>query len=359
MKKRAWLLGMVCTCVAITGCGDDDGGGPTVAELPPLLASAICDVFVECFGPGTPKDLTGADCVTTQTAAIQDGDFQYLQDAIAAGRVVYRSDRVQACIDDITSATCAAIGVGSLPESCSEAVAGTLEEGDLCGLDEECAGETYCRMNAACPGTCTAVGAVNEACVEDDHCARGLGCNGGVCTAPASAGEACGGGTEPPCILGTLCSDEGTTPGTCVAIVDIFSAGAGDPCSLDDQELCGEGLVCAATLTNGVPSFECEATVAAGAACKLAVPDQCPPGQFCDVNPSTSTFTSTCKPLPLDGQTCTTFQNQCAARHECGLDQRCHAVNRIGGECEVDSHCSSEHCDDGTCVAPMQCNPDA
>ena len=131
-----------------------------------------------------------------------------------------------------------------------------------------------------------------------------------------------------------------------------------------DFEYCEAGLSCAATVSGNPPSavYACEGAVAAGAACKLAVPDQCPAGQFCDVNPAMQTFTSTCKPLPTDGEPCTNFQNQCAARHECGNENprpRCHAVNRIGGECVTDSHCSSEHCSGGACIAVMQCDPDA
>lgn len=362
MTRQSWLVGAVCLAMVSVGCGEDDSG-PTLTELPPILADAICEVFSDCFGAAAPRDLVGDDCITTQTAVIQDGDFRYLQDSIDAGRVSYHAGKVQRCVDDIKAAGCAGIGTGGLPASCEEAVSGALEIGDLCGLDEECAGDAYCRMNAACPGTCTALSSADEACTEDDQCARGLGCQDGVCRAPAAEGSACGGTDGRDCVLGAHCldtDDDPTTMGTCTPYDDLFSIAEGETCSLEDTEYCAPGLSCAATVSGTPPmaTFKCEAQVAAGAACKLAVPDQCPAGQFCDVMPDMGEFAATCKPLPTDGQPCSASSQLCAARHQCDNDV-CRPVNRIGGACSSDAFCSSDTCEDGKCVAPVACDPDA
>jgi len=366
MRNPAWLCGVLASSFIAIGCGDDGSGasGPTLDEVPPLFATEICDAFLRCLGPGTPKFLTREECIASNTAGIEDGDFQFLQDAITAGRVRYNGRQVQSCLDDLAVIECADIGGGHLPASCEDAIEGSVELGNSCALDEECRGSAFCQLNS-CPGTCTERLAAGETCEEDDQCADGLSCgSNGRCTTNATANMTCGGMNGADCQLGLACAGENQDQGisgTCKLITDVYAGNMGDDCSLDAGEFCKAGLSCVATVTgtgmSTMVAWECEAEVAAGADCKLAIPDQCPSGQFCTVNPGGQlpTFTGTCTDLPRPGQDCSEWQNQCATGSVCDSAGLCQPVNRIGGACNDDSQCASNTCTGGTCVAPMLC----
>ncbi len=372
MIQRAWLLGLMCTSFAITGCGDDDGGGgPAIEEIPALYADAICDAYMRCLGPGTPKYLTPETCLDINLANIEDSDFQFLQDAVDAGRVQYRSDRVNACIAALGTIACDELG-SHPPEACRDALAGTIDEGEDCALDEECSGNAFCDTTGmACPGTCTALGAAGSDCEENEQCDTGLvcACTGspvcnGTCTTQVGVGDTCG-GSAADCALGLFCAGENADmniSGECKTIDEVFVGAVGDECSLDDGLLCEDGVSCAATVTGSgatlMVAWECEAEVAEDADCKLAIPDQCPVGQFCDVNPGglAPRFVGTCKDLPRAGQDCSDWQNLCAAGSVCDVAGLCQPVNRIGGVCNANNQCASDHCVGGECAAPTLCD---
>lgn len=362
MRKFAWLCGVTLWAAGGLGCGEDTTvSGPTLEQLPPMLATEICDAFLRCLGPATPKNLSREDCIATNTAGIEDSDFQYLQAAIDAGRVNYNSVRVQTCLSDLSAAECADIGGGHLPASCETAMTGTIAVGDDCALNEECEGQAFCRMNASCPGTCTALLAAGDPCEQDDQCADGLACGAnGMCTTNATEGMTCGGANGPECTLGLICAGENQDQGIsgeCVKNADAFIGDLGDECSLTTGTFCKEGLSCVVTLSGTTQTWECEAEVAADADCKLAIPDQCPTGQFCTVNPGGSPprATGTCTDLPRAGQDCTEWQNLCVSGSVCDSTGLCQPVNRIGGVCNDDTECASETCNGTTCVAPDLC----
>lgn len=370
MTKRAWLLGVLSACAAITGCGDDTGSDPGIEEVPALYAEAICDAFLSCLGPGTPKNLTREECLATNQAGIEDGDFQYLQDSVDAGRIRYNGGRVESCIADIATAPCEELGTGHAPVSCQQTFVGTIAAGDDCALDEECSGNAFCDTTGmTCPGTCTALGDAGADCTEDNQCAEGLACalpaiGLGSCTAQAGEGDPCG-GNAPDCGLGMVCAGENedqNISGVCKRIDEVFVAAIGEECSLDDGIFCVEGASCVATLTgtgvNAMVSWECEAERQADADCKLAIPDQCPAGQYCDVDPSAQLprFTGTCKDLPRAGQECGKWQGVCDSGAVCDGAGLCQPINRIGGSCDDDTQCASENCVGGECAAPSLCS---
>ena len=366
MGKQAWLLGMACASALVGACGGDDAAsGPKLDEVPSMLSDAICNAYLDCLGPGLPKGLTVDACIDTNSAGIEDGDFQFIQAAVDAGRVVYNAGRVGKCIADIGAADCTALGNNRLPDSCKEAVKGTLAEGDDCALNAECAGDAYCKQNSQCPGTCTALGAAGDDCQSDDECRDGLVCGiTGTCTMTAGEGDPCG-GSAAECSLGLFCAgaDESMNiSGTCATADTVFAINEGDECSLTGGMLCKDNLSCAVTVTgtgqNTMVAWACEGDVEADADCKLAVPDQCPVGQYCDVNPSgvTPRFAGTCKDLPRAGQACSVWQGLCAEGSTCNSQGTCHAVNRIGGECSEDIECASETCNSGVCSAPATCD---
>lgn len=366
MTKRAWLLGLVCTCVAITGCGDDHGSNsPTIEEVPELYADAICDAFLTCLGPAAPKNLSRDECVATNLAGIEDGDFQFLQGSIDAGRVTYNAGHVRPCLDELVTTPCEQLGTGHMPESCRRTFVGTVATGDDCALDEECSGEAFCDTTGmACPGTCTTLGAAGADCDDDNQCGDGLACGlNGTCSTLASEGDTCGGNAA-DCGLGLVCAGENedqNISGTCEPTADVFVGAVGDDCSLSDGIFCEEGVSCVATLSGTMVTWQCEAEVAADADCKLAIPDQCPADQFCDVNPGSNPprFAGTCTDLPRAGQDCSDWQNRCDNGSVCDANGLCQPINRIGGSCSADEQCASDNCQSGTCAAPDLCDLDA
>ena len=362
--QRSWLMGAVAlmtTSMFVGGCGDDDSAsGPTLEELPPLLAEELCDAFARCFGPATPKGFTRESCLAENNAALADGDFQYLAASVEAGRASYHSGPAQRCLDDVRDATCSELGGGLRFDSCQEAIVGTITVGGDCALDEECVGEAFCMMGASCPGTCTAARTAGGDCENDDQCAAGLTCDAlGSCTTSAKDGEICG-GDAPECELGLLCAgadEEMNVSGMCKPVDEVFSVPLAGTCTLDEGTFCQEGLSCVASVENQMVTWECAAEAAVGGACKLGIPDQCPAGQFCPVNPSGlgATFEGTCQALPRAGQDCTEWQSLCDTGSVCGTDGKCHPINRIGGACDEDAQCASENCVDGRCAAPPLC----
>jgi hypothetical protein len=365
MKTQTWLsVAILLTAFALGCVGNDGSAGPALTELPPLLAADICDAFLRCLGPATPKSLSREVCIATNTAAIEDGDFQYLQGAIDAGRVTYNGGRAQTCLNDLSAADCADIGGGHLPASCDTAITGTVALGNDCALREECAGDTFCKMNAMCPGTCTALLTAGGTCNQDDDCAQGLVCGAaGTCTTNATEGMTCG-GSAADCSLGLICAGENkdqNISGMCVTAADAFVGDLGDACSYDTGTYCKEGLSCVATITgtgtSTMVNWKCEAELAADADCKVAIPDQCPASQYCDANPSATVprFRGTCTDLPRAGQDCSEWQNLCDNGSVCDSAGLCQPINRIGGACSDDTECASENCNGTTCVAPKFC----
>lgn len=367
MKNQAWLCAALAGFTFAVGCGDDGGSsGPTLDALPPLLAEELCDAYLRCLGPATPKGLSQDACVATNTASIDDGSFQYVQGAVDAGRVRYNGASARACLDALSTSACTAIGSGDLPAVCDSAIIGTIAIGDPCAIDEECEGDAFCMMGTTCPGTCTALRAAAETCKDDDECADGLSCSAtGRCTTKATAGTVCGGANGPECALGLICAGEDKdmgVSGECTAISEVFVGDVGDTCSLTDGTFCKEGVSCAATITGSGATtmvvWACEAELAANADCKLAIPDQCPADQFCDVNPegTVPTFAGTCTNLPRAGQECSAWQKVCADGTVCDKDGICQPINRIGGACNDESQCASATCNGTTCVAPELCS---
>src|SRR4051812_43944887 len=94
--RTCWMLSAAVLAAALASCGgDDDDSGPSVDDLPPLLAEHLCAEVEDCLDARSLTQLFGeAGCKARLLAQIEDGDFAATQSAIDAGRVKYDGSKI-------------------------------------------------------------------------------------------------------------------------------------------------------------------------------------------------------------------------------------------------------------------------
>lgn len=364
MMKRAWILSFAILEISTTGCGGDDDDDIAFEDVPAEVAGVFCSQVDPCLGVLADMFLGGgSDCNENFAADFADGDWARIEAAIDAGTVVYHSDRAQACLDAFAALGCD-IFTSRPPDECEEAVEGTVEPFGDCDFDAECEGTAYCKIEAECPGACTAREGEGGTCDGDDACEDGLTCQNGECTPLAGEGEDCGGTEAPECDMsaGLFCvgqDEERGTSGTCQKVEETFTAAEGEDCNLLEGPFCVEGISCVLDSIEGMqPVFVCVGESESGGACKAGFPDPCPGDEVCDANPFGGGDTDgTCVPLATAGEPCTPvlIGTGCAAGLVCGEDGDCTEVHRIGESCDSDDGCYSGNCESSVCAAPPQC----
>lgn len=360
MKSTRVLFGILplALAAACSGSSDDDDGGSSVPldDVPAAYSQAVCDTLTRCAEPLLEVFLVGEDCVANTTARLEE-ELSAWQAAIDDGRVEYHGDQVESCLADVRARACEDFNErGSGP--CEQVFVGTTALGGDCTLDDECAGDAYCDFENACPGTCVELAGEGRSCNENDDCASGLTCSNatGACEQPGGAGDLCG-MDNPDCGLGYLCAGANALmgePGNCRSYDEVFAGAEGDACDILAFELCQTGLVCQVDAF-GVDGIEasCAANVGSAAACRLAVPDQCPDDEYCDV--PENMLEGTCRPRPAAGEACGGSDgNVCAAGARCN-GGTCKALTELGGSCVTGDVCLSESCDGGQCVSRNSC----
>lgn len=180
-----------------------------------------------------------------------------LRAEVTAGNLHYVPEQGQACLAELSACN----GVNSLTDgSCREAFDGSAKTGEACHRSEDCAGDAYCSLGSACPGTCALRKPTGAACEFDMECAFTTGfvfCEhasgvAGVCRTlekakPAAKGEPCTRNLEGANSL-ILCQDglwcatrSGGDPvadvlGNCALPIPLDM-----PC-VDDDDVCEGGL---------------------------------------------------------------------------------------------------------------------
>ena len=344
----------------IAGCGGSSTAATVpIEDLPAEAAQIYCDQLAACAGEAMADFLPfGDDCVEQFTNALTDGTLEQWKAAIEAGTVEYHADAAQACLDALDAMGCDLFGNRG-PEICEDALDGNVPLGEDCGIDDECDGEAFCLIEAACPGTCSERLGESAACTDDSNCQDGLTCQRRTCLAQAGAGDSCGGPGGSECEVGLLClGEDGDTPGTCTDADEIFTEAEGASCNVQAGPLCSGDLSCVVTSVVG-PTFECQAGLDSGADCTLGFPDPCPDGEYCSgLDIGSGDIDGTCEALPAAGEACadTLFGDSCAEYLRCDPEAlTCTAVERIGGDCDSDTGCYSDVCYSGSCVAPALC----
>lgn len=334
---------------------------PEVRELGTELASVQCELAVDCFGPFLKVALRGADCVTYFGRVAEDEGLNETERAVDEGRVEYHPERVQACADAVLANGCEQDNP-QLPE-CEAVFEGSVPLGGECMIAQECEGEATCVVDNACPGECGSLRLAGDACRENSDCQAGLICSDETerCVAPVAAQGACGGGVEPECGGGLLCmgdDEEEGIAGTCRPTDAVFVAEVGASCDFQNA-LCNEDLSCVIAGSDPETGLitECAPTVAAGAACNVGIPTQCPEGYYCNAQPTLGEFEGICVPLPEAGEPCIAplEGSACGAYAICNGENQCVAISRLGEPCETDDACYSGRCEAGACVSEAAC----
>lgn len=366
----ATLASSLAACGGSSDSGSSGATGPAIDEIAALVTKAQCTAAANCFGALFDVFLQGESCEARIARQVANGEISKLPDALAAGTITYAPEKVQACLDKLSGASCSDMLTRD-PAECLAALDGTVALGGACTYTFECKGAAFCKADATCPGTCAERLPAGQACKVDDDCASGLGCakDTKTCTKPAAQGAACKGGSAPECLQGLICWGDDASKsrtGVCYAQSELFTAGELGACAITGATplLCETGLACAiqAFAADGSLQTGCVKTVQASAACNGAFPSMCPPGQYCNVPQPASkndTLSGSCVPLPTDGQTCAkalAVDGACAAEHVCDAGT-CKKIADNGGACTTNDDCAGGSCQSGKCGVHTACTP--
>jgi hypothetical protein len=366
MKGLHWSVTAAACFALLAGCSDADsrdeapsGEVTPIEQLPEAYAEAVCEAYSACLGPLFEIYLGAEDCLTLTQRRLEDG-LPRFESAIAAGRIQYHGELLEACVAELSGFSCEEL-LKRDTASCEQVLEGKLAGGAYCAIDEECQGTRYCQFDTSCPGTCADLEREGGRCKGDSNCASGLICSkgSGRCVTPAGPGEPCQAG-EPECMPGFLCAgadEDASRSGNCRSYDEVFALAEGESCDPVTGKLCGAGQVCRIDAVTPAVDATCSSPVAAGAACQLSFPDPCPQQQFCEIQPNM--LQGTCKPRPGAGQACggTPFEAQgsvCAGYTRCD-GQICRALASLSDACANDDACYSQHCVDGECVMSEGC----
>ncbi len=363
MKRILGLSACLAFALSVAcGSSDDELGGSTqplpFASLPASYAKAACDSARACWGDVFAILTGGESCEDNTETAISD-ELGRLDQAISSGKVKYDGTRAQACFDALVARGCSD---DREPAACDAVLNGTVAVGGDCATRFECVGgDTYCKSDGSCPGKCAPRESAGGPCSANDDCASGLQCDRAVgrCFAPAGAGDRCGGGSEPECGAGLFClgeDEDKSQPGNCRTIQEAFSGDSGERC-LVATPLCKANLRCiveGVDTATGSITARCGTPVSSGAACKIAVPDMCPADEYCAAPPDM--LDGRCTKKPGAGAACVVRGKDqiCASGLRCD-GGTCRARQRLGGSCQADAVCYSEHCRSGGCASGNAC----
>jgi len=363
MQRTRRILASFVALGLGAGCGGSDKSIP-LDELPPQLAQALCTAYENCYGPIFALFLNGTDCVAVTEQRIRNGTFPMLQGEIDQGKMVYDATKAQACLDSLSTRTCAQM-LERDSDACLAALDGAVALGGACTLDEDCQGKALCKSaNGICPGQCLPLLVAGQPCAKDDECQDGLQCSNEtrLCVQPVGEGQSCEYGS-PPCGPGLLClgkDDANLTPGVCKNPAEALSGQAGGACDVTAGQLCQSGQSCVAdsyTVLTGVVDWLCVTTgsYAAAGACKPGFPDACASGNYCQTGTGLLALSGTCTPIPAGGQACGTGMSQCQPGAVC-VSGLCQNLAANGVACTGDAMCYSEYCGpSGGCETKTSC----
>lgn len=340
---------------ALAGACSDDGAAPVpLAEATGRYARAMCERTIECNALAAVL-LSQTSCDVAEWS-LRNADLRGLAELVAGGTVAYDGDAMATCLADLASAPCVELSSTGLADvtagGCAAAIAGQVAAGGACDRTLECQAGNYCETGMSCPGTCTPRVAAAGACSIDEACATGLDCASGHCAAFGQTDATCGTGA-PSCAMGFVC-DTDRMPASCQPITHAAASSAA--CNPGAGVFCQAGLVCALVDVDA-DVYQCQAPVAAGAACFRAVPSACPTGQVCIVPAGQDA--GTCTAQGAVGQPCAQGAGVvfgCVSGSACDGDtDLCVALADNGAACTSDAQCVGD-CIALACEQPGACD---
>lgn len=320
---------------------------PDLGDYPRELEEAICEWQQACH-----LYERRSDCVDA-LAIDRDPSFDYIRDAVAAGRIEFDGEAAKDCLDAIRARDCVDTDPQEEP-ACAAALRGRMGRNGPCMISAECADGGVCGFDPSCGEQCC-VGAcrvradpleLGEACGGSIDCAEGGYCGldpegGQVCLARVKVGG--------DCSLGQGCAEGGVCDGAVCREQKV--AGEGERC--DGFAVCEEGARCVYA-DEGAP--RCRRPPQLGAPCDPQGIGCARFDTYCDE------ASGLCVLLPAPGAGCADYRcanyatcqnllvdgpSTCVAR--AGAGEACGASVGAGGYVE----CLGElQCDGGTCRLP-------
>ena len=367
------LSAIVMVSAVLAACGGNSeftaGGAIPIEQLPSELAQALCSAEQSCAPFFYGVAFQNSDCKTVLSQQLQDALFSQVQVAITGNTVKYDANKARSCVSAVTVGSCGVLD-NNLPQICTDALAGTVATGGECDIDAQCAGLSRCEVTAGvCPGKCAPRASAGVACSADKDCALGLTCSAATshCASPAALGEACKGGSAAECAAGLLCvgnDEDKKTAGTCQTQASTLTKKLDEACDLQQGPWCASGLSCVAEAITPV-AYKCHAIAAPGGECGLALPGQCPSGQYCPLALAdliTGKLKANCQALPAQGEACAPALSlsRCAGNLVCDvtttpLKPICVARHGLGESCSDNALCASQQCRAKVCVPEAEC----
>ena len=345
-----------------------------IEQVPEVLAEAYCTLRQRCEQGLSTNGfvMAGEDCVLLTKKRLELNGLELLAAAVSAGRIEYHPELMQACHDAITAQECQDTIQRDLP-ACEAAITGGAALGEPCKLSEECEGSLICDTHVSCPGTCAERYGEGVRCSVDADCADGFGCDfySGACKKTVNVGEACEGASNLQCLPGMFCAKDveevltmNRPAGTCADISRGQPARTCDPLRgllCGANELQDPGRCVLESLAESSAAWACVDGL--GDTCGLALPEQCPDGQYCPVDYDAldrGVLTATCTRLPLPGEPCAsrpllpTILPWCAPYARC--DNRiCRELGEVGASCSDDEQCYTGFCARSQCARIHAC----
>jgi len=320
-----------------------------IEQFPVEIAKVYCQTLKECNPGAELQARTGygdfeGKCKLEWENRFREDVMAGMNDAMTRGTFSYDEVAASDCLQKLVGLGCKAFDA-DVYEVCADAFQGDTRDG-TCRSGYECKGGQRCETENQCPGVCVPKSGASQPCRNSGDCASGLFCSerSGTCTPLVEAGSACDPSAgEFQCVEGSVCKDR-----KCVAYTNIYVAAQGDTC--DVLSRCRPGLVCAM----GASANKCEPLSAAGSACKIAYPSQCPEGYFCNASPSMGKREGVCEAARQEGAACG-GNLECANPLRCS-DGSCRHVAKRGEQCRADTDCWSSNCSKGKCAEADPCD---
>jgi hypothetical protein len=340
------------------------GNDTPLGDFPSIYAAAACRLYDRCWK--TLVSNLRESCETYFERLFTDQALSNIEIAVKAGTVQYHPEALPPCLAELEQLACDSARV----PQCLQLFVGTKQTGADCNIDQECGSDSECLPGAMCPGKCAKRGGVDAVCNSVSHCAPELECvdlvaADGKCVVPVGAGKACN--DLIPCgglldCIGVDTSDP-QSMGTCQNRDAIYSASEHEPCSLSGLgTLCKLGLSCVFDQATGTAGT-CQPQLGPDAPCQLALPEQCPSGQYCQITSAVGVTprAGQCKKNPGVGEPCgsTSINTGCQPEQFCDNEtELCAITKRLGEACTKNRECLSGHCGpSGTCIYPLDCEP--
>lgn len=314
-------------------CGENDGAFHTFVDK-----VFECAPEIEFFFGAAPSAAEIGEACSAQFEGVTDDGTAEFQD---------RSN-LNACLAAIEAADCLTFDFDNLPE-CDDLVAGTLDVGSACELDDQCSGDAYCRdgEDGNC-GSCTATLADGVSCDSNSECTSGKCRSNGACGPFGVEGSTCDDNDD--CVGQLICDETCQTPTEASVGDDCFEfAQCGFPFSglfcNEEATQCEEFLNVGDDCFDGTAALgvcdlvsyetcdfegtsKCIAptTVGLGDACAFQAGNQCDDGLICG--------DGICRE-PGEGSACDSGSdsNTCGLFLECKSDDTCGYENEYSGIC--------------------------